>query len=191
MADQEPTVSRYVALRNAFFSGVILVAPISLTIWFFSYIIDFVGGRFKGLFLYFIPESLRDRQGLDTIWSIVATLIVVALVTLLGYVSRYVFGDRGAYAFIGNCNHCGTPSHRYFKCPLDYFQCFGVPCPGFDHLGNRLAGPAWDSATRLSDSASAAWPAYIATHGLVAHGKFCIEGAFDTGAAPVAAQSVP
>ena len=92
MADQEPTVSRYVALRNAFFSGVILVAPISLTIWFFSYIIDFVGGRFKGLFLYFIPESLRDRQGLDTIWSIVATLIVVALVTLLGYVSRYVFG---------------------------------------------------------------------------------------------------
>ena len=92
MAEQEPTISRYVAIRNAFFSGLILVAPLCLTIWVFSKIIDIGGGTFKPLFLVFVPEGLRDRQGLDAVWSILATLIVMALVTLLGYVSRYVFG---------------------------------------------------------------------------------------------------
>jgi uncharacterized membrane protein len=84
--------SRYVSLRNAFFSGVILVAPLCLTIWVFSWIVAFVGGTFKPLFLVFVPGAFRDRPGLDAVWSIVATVIVVALVTLLGYVSRYVFG---------------------------------------------------------------------------------------------------
>jgi uncharacterized membrane protein len=92
MAEPTPTTSRYVSLRNAFFSGVILVAPLCLTIFVFSWIVDFVGGHFKGLFLLFVPDSLRDRPGLDTVWSVLATLIVIVLVTLLGYVSRYVFG---------------------------------------------------------------------------------------------------
>ena len=92
MADATPTISRYVSIRNAFFSGVILVAPLCLTVWVFSKIIDFVGGTFKPLFLVFVPGGLRDRPGLDAVWSILATLIVMALVALLGYVSRYVFG---------------------------------------------------------------------------------------------------
>ena len=92
MAEQTETSSRYVALRNAFFSGLILVAPLCLTVWVFSKIIDFVGGTFKPLFLVFVPGGLRNQEGLDTVWSIVATLIVMVFVTLLGYVSRYVFG---------------------------------------------------------------------------------------------------
>jgi uncharacterized membrane protein len=92
MSDTIPPVSKYVSLRNAFFSGVILVAPLCLTIFVFSWIVDFVGGHFKGLFLLFVPGGLRDRPGLDTVWEILATLIVIVLVTLLGYVSRYVFG---------------------------------------------------------------------------------------------------
>jgi uncharacterized membrane protein len=92
MAEPEPIISRYVTLRNAFFSGVILVAPLCLTVWVFAKIVDFVGGTFKPLFLLFVPDALRDRPGLDTVWSILATLIVIVLVTLLGYVSRYVFG---------------------------------------------------------------------------------------------------
>jgi uncharacterized membrane protein len=92
MAEPDQEISRYVTLRNAFFSGVILVAPLCLTIWVFSKIIDFVGGTFKPLFLVFVPDALRDRPGLDTVWSILATVIVMVLVTGLGYVSRYVFG---------------------------------------------------------------------------------------------------
>ena len=38
------------------------------------------------------PSGLRDRPEPRAVWDILATLIVIVLVTLLGYVSRYVFG---------------------------------------------------------------------------------------------------
>jgi uncharacterized membrane protein len=87
-----PHVTRYETLRNAFFSGVILVAPLALTIWVFAKIIEFVGGALEPVFFVFVPNSLRNRPSLDTVWNILATLIAIILVTLLGYVSRYVFG---------------------------------------------------------------------------------------------------
>ncbi|HMD61124.1 MAG TPA: DUF502 domain-containing protein [Opitutaceae bacterium] len=92
MAASSPVDSRYVTLRNAFFSGVILVAPLWFTIFVFVKIVDFTGGAFKPLFFGFIPGWLRDKPGLEMVWDILATLIVVVLVTLLGYASRYVFG---------------------------------------------------------------------------------------------------
>jgi uncharacterized membrane protein len=87
-----PPVTRYETLRNAFFSGVVLVAPLALTIWVFAKIIEFVGGALEPVFFVFVPNSLRNRPSLDTVWNIVATLIAIILVTMLGYVSRYVFG---------------------------------------------------------------------------------------------------
>jgi uncharacterized membrane protein len=92
MPDAPPTDSRYITLRNAFFSGVIVVAPLGFTIYVFVKIVDFIGGTFKPVFFGFVPEGIRDRPGLDIVWEILATVIVVLLVTLLGYASRYVFG---------------------------------------------------------------------------------------------------
>lgn len=92
MPDSPPTDSRYVTLRNAFFSGVIVVAPLGFTIYVFVKVVDFIGGTFKPVFFGFVPVGIRDRPGLDIVWEILATGIVVLLVTLLGYASRYVFG---------------------------------------------------------------------------------------------------
>ncbi len=92
MPDPATRDSRYVTLRNAFFSGVVLVAPLSITVWVFSYIVVLVGGTFRPLFLKLVPETLRDRHSLEMVWDILATLLVILLVTLLGFVSRYVFG---------------------------------------------------------------------------------------------------
>jgi uncharacterized membrane protein len=92
MSDTPHPDSRYVTLRNAFFSGVVLVAPLGLTVWVFGKIVVFVGGTFKPLFFVFVPNSFRDRPSFDILWDILATLIVMALVTLLGFASRYVFG---------------------------------------------------------------------------------------------------
>jgi len=100
MADPTTSDSRYVTLRNAFFSGVILVAPLAFTVYVFGNIISFVGQAFRPLFFVFVPNSLRDRTSLDAVWDIVATFIVIALVTALGYVSRYVFGKF--FLSIGN-----------------------------------------------------------------------------------------
>lgn len=88
----DPSPSRFVTFRNAFFSGALLLAPLVVTIWAFSKIIDLVGGTFRPFFFFYLPEALRDRPSLAVVWDILATLIVIGLVTLLGYVSRDVFG---------------------------------------------------------------------------------------------------
>ncbi len=88
----EPPSSLLVRIRNAFFSGAILLAPLAVTLWAFSKIVDLIGGTFRPIFFFYLPESLRDRPSLEVVWDISATVIVVILVTLLGYVSRAVFG---------------------------------------------------------------------------------------------------
>lgn len=81
--------SRLVSLRNAFFSGLVLLAPALVTIWAFTKIVEFVGGSFRPLFIHFMPEPL---QRLGLLWDVVTTLIVLLLITGLGYLSRYVLG---------------------------------------------------------------------------------------------------
>jgi uncharacterized membrane protein len=84
--------SRFVSLRNAFISGALLLAPLFVTLLAFGKIIDLVGGTFRPVFFFYLPASLRDRPSLTIVWDILATLIIMALITVLGYVSRYVFG---------------------------------------------------------------------------------------------------
>ena len=81
--------SRFATFRNAFFSGLLLLAPLVVTGWAFVWIIGSVGGSVRPLFDQFLPDRVRNIQFL---WDIVATVVVVVLVTLLGFVSHYVFG---------------------------------------------------------------------------------------------------
>jgi uncharacterized membrane protein len=89
MTDAQPSVSKLITFRNAFFSGALLLAPLIVTIWAFSKIIDLVGGTFRPVYQDYIPLSL---QRIPMFWDLVATLVVVLLVTGLGYLSNYVFG---------------------------------------------------------------------------------------------------
>jgi uncharacterized membrane protein len=85
----QPPASRFITLRNAFFSGLLLLAPLAVTIWAFTAVIDFVGGRFRPIFFASVPETWRDYT---VLWDVLATIIVVILVTGFGYLSRYVLG---------------------------------------------------------------------------------------------------
>lgn len=89
MSDVPPPASRFVSVRNAFISGVLLLAPLIVTIWAFSAIIDAVGGTFRPLYEHYVPESL---QRIRFLWDLLATAVVVVLVTALGFLSHYVFG---------------------------------------------------------------------------------------------------
>jgi uncharacterized membrane protein len=89
MSLESPPPSRIVALRNAFFSGLLLLAPLVVTIWAFRQILAFVGGTFRPWFVPYLPESI---QHLELLWDVITTLAVVALVTAFGYLSRYVLG---------------------------------------------------------------------------------------------------
>ena len=85
----ESSPSKIVTLRTAFFSGLLLLAPLVVTIWAFSKIVVLVGGTFRPLYEHYLPQSL---QRIPFLWDLLATLVVLLLVTLLGFLSNYVFG---------------------------------------------------------------------------------------------------
>ena len=75
------------SLRNAFFSGLFLIAPLAATWIVFSWLVSQIGGNFRPYLFYFVPTGR-----LDVLWDILTACIVVALITAIGYASRYVFG---------------------------------------------------------------------------------------------------
>ncbi|HZP60891.1 MAG TPA: DUF502 domain-containing protein [Opitutaceae bacterium] len=79
--------SRFASFRNAFFSGLFLVAPLAATLFVFSWLVSNIGGYFRPLFPFMPKEG-----GLEAVWNFLITVLVLLLITALGYGSRYVFG---------------------------------------------------------------------------------------------------
>ena len=88
MPEVLPPNPRLVTFRTAFFSGALLLAPLVVTILAFAWVVENVGGTFRPLYEPYLPQGLRFPFFLD----VLATGVVVLLVTALGYVSHYVFG---------------------------------------------------------------------------------------------------
>jgi len=82
--------NRLSSLRNAFFTGLLLLAPLAVTWMVFTWLFVTIGGTFRPIFDPYLPESVRSLQML---WNILSTLIVLVLITGLGWLSRYVLGQ--------------------------------------------------------------------------------------------------
>ncbi len=89
MSDDSAPTSRFITLRTAFASGVLLLAPLVVTIWAFTKVVDLLGGTFRPLYEDYLPQSL---QRIPFFWDMLATVVVLVLITALGYLSHYVFG---------------------------------------------------------------------------------------------------
>lgn len=76
-----------VKLRNGFVSGLVLMAPIGITAFVFSWIFKKAGGILRPWFQGYLPQSIRPDS---IVWDILATFVLIALITALGLVSRYV-----------------------------------------------------------------------------------------------------
>ena len=86
---EPPRPSRWILCRNAFLSGVLLLAPLVVTVWAFRKVVDLVGGSFRPFYEDLIPRAL---EGVPLLWDLLATAVVVVLVTLFGFFSNYVLG---------------------------------------------------------------------------------------------------
>jgi uncharacterized membrane protein len=80
------------SIRTAFVAGVIVLAPLAVTIYVFKWLVGLVGGSYRDFFFFFVPVDLLTKRELILLWDSLATIIVLLLVTLLGYLSRYVVG---------------------------------------------------------------------------------------------------
>lgn len=91
----------FARLRKYFLSGLVLLAPIGITLFVFNWLLVKIGGSAKNQLFFFVPESLIDRDGLQMLWNVGATAIILLAITALGFFSRYFFaryliriGDR-------------------------------------------------------------------------------------------------
>lgn len=82
--------TRVTSLRNAFLTGLVLVAPLAVTIWALRAVIGIIGGSITSLYARYLPESLQHLPAI--IWDVVNTIIALGLITLLGYFSRVFLG---------------------------------------------------------------------------------------------------
>jgi uncharacterized membrane protein len=83
--------TRFTSVRNAFLTGLLLVAPLVATVWAFRIVVGFVGGSITPFFSPYLPEALSQLPSI--VWDVLTTIIVIALVTLLGYFSRLFLGQ--------------------------------------------------------------------------------------------------
>lgn len=82
----------FASFRNAFISGLLLLAPVAATIWVLNLLLDSIGGPARDFFFFFLPEETRDLPFMAYGLAILSIVIVVVLITLLGWFSRYVLG---------------------------------------------------------------------------------------------------
>lgn len=83
--------SRFTSLRNAFLTGLLLVAPLVVTVWALKLIVGFLGGSITPLFSPYLPAALMQLPSL--VWDVLTTIVVVILITLLGYLSHLFLGQ--------------------------------------------------------------------------------------------------
>mgnify|MGYP001565801778 CR=1 FL=1 len=119
-----PTPTKFTSIRNAFLSGLVLLAPLAVTWVVFTWLVDRVGGQFKPMFFFAVPEILRDNPNLSLVWDILATLLVVLLIAVLGFLSRWVltrYFTQLTERFINNIPGIGAV-YRTVKQIVDTFS---------------------------------------------------------------------
>lgn len=95
MSHPEP-ISLLASVRRAFLAGLVLLAPITVTLYVFNILVTAIGGWFRSFVISVAPSALVPSTLLEPrllfFWNIMGTIIVLACITALGYLSRWVLG---------------------------------------------------------------------------------------------------
>jgi uncharacterized membrane protein len=79
-------------LRNAFVSGLLLLAPVGVTIFVINFLIQRIGVPTRQLFFFFIPPNRSTFVSIEYVLYVLAVVVVVCLITLLGWLSQRLIG---------------------------------------------------------------------------------------------------
>ncbi|PWU06283.1 MAG: hypothetical protein C5B43_01990 [Verrucomicrobia bacterium] len=80
------------SLRNAFVTGFILLLPLGFTFIVVNFLLTTVGTPASRIFFFFLDPELRQSPWINTLLDITSTLVVIVLITLIGWVSSYFLG---------------------------------------------------------------------------------------------------
>jgi uncharacterized membrane protein len=79
-------------LRTSFFTGLMLLAPLAVTLIVFEWLVSQVGGSFRDYFFFWVPAEWLGSPRVGLLWDMLATAMVLLFVTALGIVSHWVLG---------------------------------------------------------------------------------------------------
>lgn len=79
-------------LRNGFIAGLIIVAPLGVTLFVVNFMLDKIGEPVSNFLFQFIDREIREQWITKSLLSIAAIVIVTVLITLLGITSRFFIG---------------------------------------------------------------------------------------------------
>lgn len=81
------------AVRNSFISGLLMLAPVAVTIFVINFLITTLGGPTSRVFFFFVDEATLEKNPLlHILLIIVSAFIVVVLITLFGWFTSFIIG---------------------------------------------------------------------------------------------------
>ena len=80
------------SIRTAFFTGILIVLPLGVTGLVIGLILDTIGNPASALFFRFIDSNIRELPSVGIPLEILSLVIVIIIITLLGYGSRIFLG---------------------------------------------------------------------------------------------------
>jgi len=79
-------------LRNSFFAGLILLAPLWVTVVVARILMDNLASPASDFFFGFLDIGLRSKLWVSFSTQVLSLLLVLAIITFLGYISKYLAG---------------------------------------------------------------------------------------------------
>lgn len=79
-------------LRNAFIAGLVIITPMGVTIFVVNFMLTKIGAPASDAIFKFVSEDFKNLPGIDLLLKIAAILIVLLVITILGFLSRYFIG---------------------------------------------------------------------------------------------------
>lgn len=80
------------SLRNGFLTGLVTLLPLGITVFIVRFLIQHIGTPTSKLFFGQFHLYNRDHLFIAFIIDLIATLFVVLIITVLGWISTYFFG---------------------------------------------------------------------------------------------------
>lgn len=80
------------SLRNAFISGLVLLLPLGVTVIVVHFLLERVGSPASKVFFQFLDSTIRDHLWFGILLQLLSVLIIVLIITFLGFLSNYFLG---------------------------------------------------------------------------------------------------
>ncbi|MEO6723497.1 MAG: DUF502 domain-containing protein [Ferruginibacter sp.] len=134
----------YKRLFQYFLQGLLILAPIAITLWAIASVFSFIDGILPNLIHNIVPSMMEDKEGNIKRIPGLGFVLVIALVLLVGYVSSSFIISKMVEAFDKVLEK--TPGIKFIYSTIkDFFEAFAGEKKKFTHnvLANVDDNDVW------------------------------------------------